>query len=343
MVATQPTAKREALDDLSLAPKSRNERLPEWFLPYRQTFCAYLASIYAIGVGFPLDSIKTRQQTHRYKSVWQCVVMTRHNEGLRGFYRGLVAPLLSSSAVRAVSVSMFNVALPYTSGLVFSLYSPTREGASATELIGRRMPVAFLAGMFAGVSCTPVACPFEYTKLASQIDLLVRPPGSGMVPQSTYQVARSLIRNSGVRALYSGWHLHCMRDMVGSAVYFTVYESVKSGLCSLLAPGGQKENASTGSKSTAIAVAGAMAGSVSWLVIYPVDTYKSMVQRDMYARSMGLDIAQLQGRAVDEVRARGILGMYSRRMYRGLTVSLLRTSVMGMMFFSSYEWLIKHV
>lgn len=343
MVETHPTARREALNELSLAPKSRNERLPEWFLPYRLPFCAYLASIYAIGVGFPLDSIKTRQQTHRYKSVWQCVVVTKRNEGIRGFYRGLIAPLLSSSAVRAVSVSMFNFALPYTSSLMFSIYSPTREKASSWELIGRKMPVAFLAGMFAGVSCTPVACPFEYTKLASQIDLLVRPPGTGMVPQSTHQVAKNLIRNSGFRSLYSGWKLHCTRDMMGSAVYFTVYESVKAGLCSLLTPGGQQGNASKGSKSTAIAVAGAMAGSVSWLVIYPVDTYKSMVQRDMYAKSMGLSISQLQGRSVEEVRRRGIFGMYSRKMYRGLTVSLLRTSVMGMMFFSSYEWLIKHV
>src|SRR5699024_9632269 len=105
--------------------------------------------------------------------------------------------------------SMFTYALPYTSSIMFSIYSPVREGASQTELILRKVPVAFTAGMVAGASCTPVSAPFEYTKLASQIDLLVRPAGSSMVPKNTYQVARNLVAHNGMKALYGGWKLHC--------------------------------------------------------------------------------------------------------------------------------------
>lgn len=328
---------REALDELSLAPKKRNDYLPEYLLPYRQPVCAYLASVYAIGVGFPLDSIKTRQQTYRYKNVWQCVVETRKTEGIRGFYRGLIAPLLSSAAVRAMSVSMFNLALPYTSSFFYRIIY--NEGASSNIL--SKVPVAFSAGMFAGVSCTPIACPFEYTKLASQIDILVRPKGVDNVkPQSTFRVARNLVSHGGFRALFSGWKLHAFRDMLGSGIYFTVYESAKSGLSKLL-----KSEKNENHPATAIALAGAMAGSTSWSIIYPIDTYKSMVQRDLYAKSMGVDslLVQKPGMSVADIKKKGIKGLYNRKMYRGLVVSLARTSIMGMMFFSSYEWLIKHV
>lgn len=309
---------RDALRTLSLAPQSKNDRIPQWLLPYRQPLCAYAASMWAIGVGFPLDSIKTRQQTHKYRSVWNCVVDTHRSEGIRGFYRGIVAPLVSSSVVRALSVSVYNYALPYTSKLAFSVYAPPKDHGHSPDALVRRIPVAFLAGVCAGTSCTMLGCPFEFTKLASQIDGLVRQ----QPPQSTFQVAKKLVKIQGIKVLYSGWKYHMLRDALGSGIYFTVYETIKSAFGDMLGPG-------------AIAAGGALAGSCSWILIYPLDTYKSMIQRDLYARAVGANIVQ--------ARKRSLLQMYSRRMYRGLSVSLVRTSVMGMMFFTSYEWLIKHV
>jgi hypothetical protein len=63
-------------------------QLPPFLKPYKHTTCAYIASLIAVGTGFPLDSIKTRQQTYKYKNVWHCIVDTKKNEGIRGFYRG---------------------------------------------------------------------------------------------------------------------------------------------------------------------------------------------------------------------------------------------------------------
>lgn len=62
--------------------------LPPVLQPYKQTACAYVSSLIALGTGYPLDSIKTRLQTYKYKSVWQCIVDTKKNEGVAGFYRG---------------------------------------------------------------------------------------------------------------------------------------------------------------------------------------------------------------------------------------------------------------
>jgi hypothetical protein len=81
----------QTIEDISLNTGDVRDQiiqLPAFILPYRQILCAYVASLFAIGVGFPLDSIKTRQQTYRYRNAWQCAVETKRNEGVKGFYRG---------------------------------------------------------------------------------------------------------------------------------------------------------------------------------------------------------------------------------------------------------------
>lgn len=68
---------------------------PDPLRPYRATVNSLFASVFAVTLGFPLDSVKTRLQSYKYKGNWACIVDTYKNEGVFGFYRGLAAPLVS--------------------------------------------------------------------------------------------------------------------------------------------------------------------------------------------------------------------------------------------------------
>ena len=77
---------------------------------------------------------------------------------------------------------------------------------------------------------------------------------------SSQEVVRQIVRDRGFRGLYIGFRLHFLRDVLGSGIYFGVYEAVKQSLNS--AYGANQVNA-PGS----VAFAGAVCGIVAWGVV----------------------------------------------------------------------------
>jgi hypothetical protein len=53
-------------------------------------------------VGHPLDTVKVRLQAGLYKSTFHCVSTTLKNEGIRGFFKGLTAPLVGNVPINAI-------------------------------------------------------------------------------------------------------------------------------------------------------------------------------------------------------------------------------------------------
>ena len=75
--------------------------------------------------------------------------------------------------------------------------------------------VAFLAGATSGGFITVVSCPFEFTKLATQIELLLRRKRNIISngpflnePKTPLQMARDIYYGRGFRGLYSGFSYH---------------------------------------------------------------------------------------------------------------------------------------
>lgn len=90
-------ASKEKLTDGTRNPDIKHVfAFPEPLRPYRATVNSLFASVFAVTLGFPLDSVKTRLQSYKYKGNWACIVDTYKNEGVFGFYRGLAAPLVST-------------------------------------------------------------------------------------------------------------------------------------------------------------------------------------------------------------------------------------------------------
>ncbi|ODV91586.1 hypothetical protein CANCADRAFT_73102 [Tortispora caseinolytica NRRL Y-17796] len=286
----------------------------------KTAICASVASVCSTSVGFPFDSVKTRMQAYKFASVWDCVRTTHQTEGLRGFFRGLSAPLVSVTMSRTASFSIY-VTMRERFAAALGI-SPLHSGMRGTDFLISILPCG-LAGLSAGAVVTVFACPFEFAKLSAQIEKLMLRSQEAMSPDSishetprrgTFQAMKHIIQTKGIGGLYSGFYYHLIRDSIGTGLYFTVYESTKVLLSSPDRP----------ITAQAIAFAGALCGMLSWMFVFPIDTKKSIYQRDILAHGY--------------VRNRK-MPMFSRRMYRGLGVSLARTAFTNMTFFSVYELL----
>jgi len=77
---------------------------------------------------------------------------------------------------------------------------------------------------------------------------------------STWTCVRQIVQRQGFFGLWTGFRLHMARDIVGSGLYFGVYETSKQAINSWY--GSSSVNAPA-----AVAAAGALCGIASWLVV----------------------------------------------------------------------------
>lgn len=282
----------------------------------RVILCSYMAASCSLFVGYPLDTIKTRLQTYRYPNFWHCIKDTYLSDGgIYAFYRGIAATLLSASAARAFTMSMYNALLP--------------ELSSITGVEERRFPNTFISGVMSGAVSTLFTCPFEFTKTASQVEALVY-RNRGLPPpkhKGSLQAVKDLSRRGGLFRLYGGWQYQVFRDGLGSGLYFAVYETVKSRMNHLFPLNEQGKV-----HPLSVAVAGGSCGVISWIAVYPIDTLKSKYQRDLYNHSLANSL-EFRDKIVERPKLRLRLSMY-----RGLGFSILRTSLNGMVLFTCYEY-----
>ncbi|KAK9388323.1 mitochondrial carrier domain-containing protein [Lipomyces mesembrius] len=328
------------------AASSEHELPSTWQREYNTAVSAGLSSLVSTFVGFPFDSIKTRMQAYRFQSVLDCVMVTKKTEGINGFFRGVGAPMISVTIVRTLSFSIYaQCRATYTDALNRLLgegyvVDPTgpvlitaEQKATPGPNLLRALPVYFMSGFTAGGFIALFSCPFEFTKLSTQIELLMaRATHAALLdsshaapkyePKGTLESFKDIIRKRGILGLYSGFRYHFARDALGTSLYFSVYESSKQ-LFSMYNPNGGPPGP------LVIAISGGLCGIFSWAVLFPLDTMKSIVQRDILTRPPGTPIKKRP------------FQLFNPRMYRGLGVSIARTGLVNMTFFSIYEQLYK--
>ncbi|KAF4217923.1 hypothetical protein CNMCM8980_008241 [Aspergillus fumigatiaffinis] len=271
----------------------------------------------------PLENIKTRMQTHNFQNVFQCVRYLWRTEGPRGYVAGALPPLASVTAVRVVNFSTYNAAKHRISEFVERI---TGESPLATyNTPGSSPTVSTLltfttAGFIAGLITSPLACPFELAKNVVQTSVLVshrsqaspdavRDPSLRNQPRlGTIEAIRQIVRRYGFRGLYTGFHLHAMRDTIGSGLYFSVYETVKQVAAKELGP----DKSPFGGPM----IAGAICSTVPWFCTYPLDTRKTRAQSVLLGKS----------KEVGEASA----AVSKSSMYKGLSIILIRTGVNNM-------------
>ncbi|KAJ5745486.1 mitochondrial carrier [Penicillium odoratum] len=289
------------------------------------TVCATLAVT-------PLENVKTRMQTHNFKNIFQCMRYLWRTEGPRGYVAGALPPLASVTAVRVVNFTSYNWAKLRISETIQQItgtspladYNQTGSTPTFTGVL-----TFATAGALAGLLSSPLACPFELAKNVVQTSVLVsnraqaapdaaRDPDLRRKPRlGTIPAIRQIIQRHGFRGLYTGFRLHVLRDTVGSALYFSVYETVKQVAA--------KELGDNKSPFGAPMIAGAICSTVPWVCTYPLDTRKTRAQSVLLGKSKEIGEASV--------------AVAKASMYKGMSIILIRTGLNNMILLSMFEYI----
>ncbi|KAI4328085.1 hypothetical protein L6164_020472 [Bauhinia variegata] len=226
--------------------------------------------------GHPFDTIKVKLQSQpaplpgqlpKYAGAMDAVKQTLAAEGPRGLYKGMGAPL--------ATVAAFNAVLFTVRGQMETLLR-SHPGAPLTA------QQQVVAGAGAGVAVSFLACPTELIKCRLQAQSALAGAGAGAGSGTAtvavkyggpMDVARQVLRSEGgTKGLFKGLVPTMAREIPGNAVMFGVYEAVKQ----LIAGGSDTSKLGRGS----MIVAGGLAGASFWLLVYPTDVVKSVIQVD---------------------------------------------------------------
>ena len=234
---------------------------------YRTEIAASTSSLLSTFAAFPLDFTKSRMQS--YETTFLHTVKDAYKaEGIKAFWRGVGPPLLSVTLVRTVSFSIYQRAkYAYDRSLTQMFGQSPLEHANAPGSYPSLLTIACFApaGATAGAFITTMSCPFELTKLNEQLagkearQSVTGASSTVPVRSGAWVTARRMVRDRGFMGLYAGYRLHLLRDTIGTAIYFTTYESAKQ----LMANAQGKSPTSP----YAVLVAGGLCGIVSWACV----------------------------------------------------------------------------
>ncbi|TKA27148.1 hypothetical protein B0A50_04485 [Salinomyces thailandicus] len=305
---------------------------------YRTEISASTSSVLSTALAFPLDFAKSRMQS--YGQGFTVTVKDAYKaEGLRAFWRGVGPPMVSVTVVRTLSFSMYQKSKYF---LDRSILGMTGKSPLAIANAPGSYPNAYTlacfggAGAMAGAFITVLSCPFELTKLNEQLaGKMAReetPKSSSTnrggqkqsidVKTGSWNTARRLFRDRGFAGLYAGYRLHLLRDTIGTAIYFTTYESSKQ----LMANARGKSPTSP----YAVIFAGGTCGILTAFLIYPIDVAKTVYQKRLLGAGSGH-------------ATRPSISFFQSGSYRGLGVSVLRSCIINMIFFSNFEMMKKRI
>ncbi|KAF8189936.1 mitochondrial carrier [Mycena galopus ATCC 62051] len=291
----------------------------------------------------PFDLTKVRLQAQvldaeaRFSGPIDCLQKTWKNEGIRGLYRGLPAPIVGAMVENA------------------SLFLSYRELQNLIKIVNHQhkeepssMPQIVMAGAGAGAITSFLLTPIELVKCKMQVQMLVAPPisSSAASPQllGPISVLMSVIRNTGARGLWLGHTGTFIREAGGGAAWFTTKEVVASLLVA------RRQNRTEISRLTSAstkelrlwesAVSGACAGASYNLAFFPADTVKSAMQTEEELRPVTSGKAAPKSSFLSTFmamyRAQGIRGLYA-----GCGITIARSIPSSAIIFLIYDGLSK--
>jgi solute carrier family 25 carnitine/acylcarnitine transporter 20/29 len=173
-------------------------------------------------------------------------------EGFRGFFKGVLSPLVSRTPVSS--------ALYFSQGYAYRKIDTHSQFGSVAK--------QSLAGAFAGFVFANVAFPFDLMKVKKQANL--KRIQTGYLEELT-----QIYKAEGMKGFTRGYTGLLIRDVPGFAIYFGSFEANKKFL-------GVHETGKYG-ELTASEVAfrkfisGGFAGVITWTIAFPADTIKTKI------------------------------------------------------------------
>jgi len=194
--------------------------------------------------------------------------------GLRQLYRGVVPPLMGVSLEKSLLFSSYNIV---KNNMWIKGYNNVNN---------------VINGMIAGLLTTFIVTPLERCKIMAQTNKI----NVGIVP-----VIKSIYTKEGLYGFGRGWSATLIREVPGYGIYMSMYPYLKNKI---------KDKNDGKFTSLDAWLIGGFTGVSSWIVIYPSDPIKSLMQyKNITLRNS----------------AREIYNMYGwRGFYRGYCLGLIR-------------------
>ncbi|SCV05503.1 LANO_0H08922g1_1 [Lachancea nothofagi CBS 11611] len=279
------TFEKDASDfDTMLTEKTSSHTLLDNF---KSLAAGGVGGVCAVLTGHPFDLLKVRCQSSQASGTLDAIrrilqeAKTRPGmlplNQLRGFYRGVIPPLVGVTPIFAVSFWGYDVG----KRLVSWGSSPVTDIAgSSSKLTPLTTNQLALAGFISAIPTTLIMAPTERVKVVMQTS----------ERSSFVSAAKKIIAEGGVQSLFRGSLATLARDGPGSALYFASYEFSKEYL---------SRNSQDADKLSVVnvCIAGGIAGMSMWIGVFPIDTIKTKLQSSSSARNMSEAAREIYGRA----------------------------------------------
>ncbi|KAJ8324532.1 hypothetical protein O5D80_006777 [Batrachochytrium dendrobatidis] len=316
------------------------------------SIAAICAAFTGVMFGYPFDSIKTRMQAYIYPSTIACIQQTYAQEGFKGFYRGVLPVAVTVSSLRSISFSVY-----FKSKDEFLKLLPN-IGVMAEGSTARISAASFFAGGTTGMFMAALSAPMELVKVQRQLEQapsstsMLKTPTiattsvstatqsasihsasttnsllatkSASTGKTTWQWFKHIYRTKGLQGFAIGFHVQIARDFLGTALYFSIYETFKIWATPVDEVPGPMIHM----------LGGGFAGSLSWLFLFPLDVIKSVFQQDAFKPH------PQYRRAVDFIRER-FVRQGIRGFYQGIGPQLIRSFPLHSLNFLVYEHMLK--
>ncbi|KAG5023371.1 hypothetical protein AAZX31_07G183900 [Glycine max] len=236
---------------------------------YKEYAAGLFAGVAAVATGHPFDTVKVMLQKHnaeahkiQYKNGWHCTARILKTEGIKGLYRGAT----SSFVGMAVEGSLF-----------FGIYSQTKVYLQGGVQSGEPRPQVIIpSAAYSGAIISFVLGPTELIKCRMQIQ-----GTDSLVPKSSrynspLDCALKTVKTEGVKGIFRGGCATLLRESIGNAVFFSVYEYVRYYMHSNI-----KAASSDYTNLVDIGigiVSGGLGGVAFWLTVLPLDVAKTLIQ-----------------------------------------------------------------
>ncbi|GKV27017.1 hypothetical protein SLEP1_g36226 [Rubroshorea leprosula] len=261
--------------------------------------------------GYPLDTLRIRQQSSKSGSALSMLRSVVATEGPCALYRGMAAPLAS---------------VTFQNAMVFQIYAILSRAFDSS--VSANDPPSYqsvaLAGVGTGALQSILLSPVELVKIRLQLQnrgpTTLHPTASHRGPIS---VAKSIWRTEGLRGIYRGFTITVLRDAPAHGFYFWTYEYAREKLH----PGCRK----MGDESLrTMLVAGGLGGVASWISCYPLDVVKTRLQ------AQSLSSPRKYNGIIDCLK-KSVKQEGSGVLWRGLGTAVARAFVVNGAVFAAYE------
>ncbi|VBB33018.1 unnamed protein product [Acanthocheilonema viteae] len=219
-----------------------------YFEPVVHYLIGVIAGITGVLTGYPLDTVRIRQQTEA-QNFYRCCSSIIRNEGMLGFFKGMSSPLVSFTAIHSIAFGVYGNTIK-----LFDNYH---------NLIG-----SFIAGNLAGIAQCCICIPSELLKIKLQLQM----NNKQKLYMSSYDCAQKMIKQHGFLSMYKGTWITVARDGPGYGVWFVTYEFCAQKL--------SRDGTASSLTSSQLLLAGGIAGIMSWICNYPSDVIKTQFQAD---------------------------------------------------------------